>query len=134
MNSNPDTAQEFLQLVEDSLVQAKKAYNELQKEREERVRLEKVASEAQHATKRIIDDVVNMLVDQNFIENTEFEKYATILVEHPDKVQTAVKQLIRFSIPSSEEGVGIPKQASSEKNGEIQVEDDLWKRVVEEGA
>jgi hypothetical protein len=134
MNTTTDTAQEFLQLVEDSLVQAKKAYSELQKERTERIRLEKIASDAQAATKCIVDDVVNILLDKNFIEDTEFEKYASILLDQPDKVKTAVNQLMKFSIPSSEEGRGIPKQASYGDRSEVSDESDAWQRVLEEGA
>lgn len=130
-------AEELLQLVEESLEQAKQAYRELEEERGERIRLEKVASTARDSHKVIVNDLVTMMVDDGYIEEDLREKFASDLSEDPSKVLNVVNRLITISaapVPL-QEGRGIPKRASEiEESTDDSAEEQAWLRVLAEGA
>lgn len=130
----PDTTEEFLQLIEDSLEQAKQAYNELQEERKERVRLEKIASEVKTSNEKIIKDLVDLLIDEDYIDHREKNAFIADLKEEPERVSRIMVRLVENSAPisSSGEGRGIPKQAS--ERDDQYPESDLWTKVITEGA
>lgn len=129
------TVQELLTLVEDSLKQAKQAYSELAQEREEKIRLEKIASEPKTIDKDLVDRTVSMLVRYDFLDESHQEKFASELASKPENALKLVSRLLEISASASySEGRGIPKQASTQQPDSTTEDTSAWLKVVQEGA
>lgn len=132
---NDEVAQELLSLVEDSLLQAKKAYTELRDIKEAKVELEKVASVSMPKfDSGMVNKTVKMLVRHNFLHADQQEKFASQLVEKPENALKLVQRLLEVSAPTHSEGRGIPKSASTNTNESSEEDNSLWTKVVKEGA
>lgn len=134
---NSEVAEELLTLVEESLEQAKKAYAELRLLKDEKVKLEKVASEQPAAAfdKASVQKTVRMLVQHSFLHADQQEKFASQLIEKPENALKLVQRLLEVSAPAYNEGRGVPKSASTESSGGSTDEDNsLWAKVIKEGA
>jgi hypothetical protein len=134
---NSEVAEELLTLVEESLEQAKKAYAELRLLKDEKVQLEKVASEAVKTPtfeKGSVQKTVRMLVQHSFLHPDQQEKFASQLVEKPDNALRLVQRLLEVSAPAYNEGRGVPKSASTENSSRSAEDDSLWSKVIKEGA
>lgn len=135
IQANQETLQDLIQLVEDSLAQAKQAYIELEQERNSRIRLEKVASERQAAPKvdrDLVNQTVNALVRHDYLDREQMDKFAAELEARPENALKLVNRLLEISAPSYTEGRGIPKQAG--ESPVVSDEDAIWLRVIHEGA
>ena len=134
--TQPDSAtvNELFELVEDSLRQAKQAYTELATERSEKVRLEKVASDARRIDMSLVNQTVGLLVRHNYLDESNQEKFASELAARPENALRLVNRLVEISAPNLlNEGRGVPKQASA-RDAEPTEEDLVWSRVLKEGA
>lgn len=134
LQADTDTVQELFQLVEDSLTHAKQAYTELAKEREEKVRLEKVANEHRRIDSNLVDRTVSLLVRNNYLDKDQQEKFAAELASHPENALKLVNRLVEISAPAYSEGRGIPKQASTHDAQEFSEDNSAWLRVINDGA
>lgn len=130
---NNEVADELLTLVEDSLEQAKVAYAELRKLRDEKVELEKVAS-APVFDRAVVIKTAKMLVRNHWLLPEEQEKFASDLTERPDKALKLVQRLLEISAPAYDEGRGVPKSASTTTSDSSKEDNSLWAKVVTEGA
>lgn len=129
-----NVVQELVQLVEDSLTEAKQAYAQLARERQDKVRLEKVANETQRTPKvspDIVERTVDLLIEHNYIDEDQREKLASEIVTHPENILRLTNRIIEISVPSYSEGRGVPKEASAEKTP---ADLDGWAKVASQGA
>lgn len=134
LQADADTVQELFQLVEDSLTQAKQAYTELAKEREEKVRLEKVANARVPVDNSLVNRTVNILVRHNYLDEEQREKFAAELAARPENALKLLNRVIEISAPPYSEGRGIPKQASEESTQDTSEDNSAWLRVINDGA
>lgn len=129
-----DTVQDLVQLVEDSLTEAKQAYAQLARERQDKVRLEKVASELQNTPEvstSVVERTVDLLIEHNYIDENQREKLASEIVSNPENILRLTNRIIEISVPSYSEGRGVPKAASEEKTPS---DLDGWAKVASQGA
>lgn len=130
-----EAAEELLSLVEDSLLQAKKAYAELRVMQDSKVELEKVASSSvPRFDQGMVNKTVRMLVTHNFLHEDQQEKFASSLTERPENALKLVQRLLEISAPSHIEGRGIPKTASTKNAPSSSADDSAWTKVIKEGA
>lgn len=133
---------ELLEVTQDALEEAKKAYKEADSWREQVVELEKIARETKKALESapktpedsLVDETVSLLVENSFLDEEFSEKLASELKSDPSTALRLVKRFIEIS-PSNfafSEGQGVPKSAS-EMNSDSS-DPDGWLRVVKEGA
>ena len=130
-----EAAEELLSLVEDSLLQAKKAYAELRVLQESKVELEKGAST--HVPKfdpGMVNKTVRMLITHNFLHEDQQEKFASSLTERPENALKLVQRLLEISAPAHIEGRGVPKAASTKSAPSSTEDDSAWTKVIKEGA
>lgn len=135
MQPDKNTIIELLQLVEDSLEQAKSAYAELASERQEKTRLEKIASTRSAVDPAAVRETVDLLVEHNYIDEGVREKLAAEICANPANVLRFTNRLIQISVPAYSEGRGVPKEASFAGRGTSSSdENSLWQKCVTSGA
>jgi hypothetical protein len=133
----------FLDNQEEALVQLKASHDkianlesELKKAEEEKVYLQKVASEAGNKapfSEVQLQETLQVLVDGSYLDPSQMEKFASDLQENPDKVLATLDRVVEFSLTSHSEGQGIHKIASSD-DADLAAENAAWGRCLNEGA
>lgn len=132
----------LLGMTEEALQAAKSAHEQLAHAREEnntlrkaaeesKVRLEKIASETPRLDESLVDATVYKLVQTAFIAPDFQEKFASELKQNPDTAFRLIQRIVDISAQPYEEGRGYPKAASTKST---EPGDDLWAKVLEEGA
>lgn len=137
MAANPaDSFAELIEISQDALEEAKRAYQEADKLQTRLVELEKIASEPK--TPEVIFEkadvlkTVNLLVKYSFLDSEYQEKLAAELMEEPSTALHLIQRFVEISsLPFSDEGSGIPKSASEK---ETLGDPDGWATVLQEGA
>jgi len=138
-----EAAADALLIAENTLSIAREAENEkaaaldeAKKAKEELVDLQKVASVHEQALKNITD----CLRDAGWLDEDNYEKFASEILDSPDFAAATVKRILTFSASPYEEGQGIPKGASEDDEPSDPAaalraaEEAAWKKVATEGA
>lgn len=138
-DSKETAMEELLDVTQEALSEAKKAYQEAESWKEQVVELEKIARETKKALESapstpeeaLVNETVNLLVKHSFLDEEFSVKLASELKEDPSTALRLVKRFIEISPSPFSEGEGVPKSASESQTLE---DPDGWSRVWKEGA